>query len=83
MAGGRRPGRGFPLRPVRPVYTRPHGGVPHTTVTTKIPLQWSFTVTSTMPASTVTGDDEDAWSLDLEWAFLIDLDPADDVEGDP
>lgn len=50
---------------------------------TKLSLQWSFDVVSTIPVTTVDTDDQDAWTIPLEWSFLIDLDPADDVEGDP
>lgn len=81
MASAWRGGRRLaPHRPVRPVYVRPHGGVPHLSTTTSIPLQWSFTIVTTVSVSTVTTDDEDAWTVPLEWSFVMDVDPVDDVE---
>lgn len=53
------------------------------TGTTKLDLQWSYSVATTVTVATVTGDEQDAWTVPLEWSFLIDLEPADDVEGDP
>lgn len=81
MAGGRRAGRGFLLRPARPATFGPTGVFrPKASVTTKLPLKWSFAIVTTIPTTTVLTDDEDAWSVPLEWTFMIDVDPPDDVE---
>lgn len=74
-----RAGRAFLLRPTRPHFSRGIGS-PHLTGTVQIPLEWSGTLTSTIPLTSVDTDDEDAWRIPLEWSCVLDIDPVDDVE---